>query len=51
MHETHKAYNDEFSRVGEIERITRKVLDETKTEMIEVKEQELRFLRLKNKNF
>ena len=46
-----KAYNNKLSRVGKLERITRKLLDETKTEMIEEKEQKLRFLRLKNKTF
>ena len=51
MDKTHKAFNNKFSRVEEIEKITRKVLDETKTDMIEMKEQELRVLRLKSKIF
>ena len=34
-----KGYNNKLSKVGKIKRITRKVLDETKTEMIEEKEE------------
>ena len=34
-----KGYNNKLSKLGKIKRITRKVLDETKTEMIEEKEE------------
>ena len=46
-----KICDDKMSRVTEIKRITRKVLDEIKIEKTEEKERRLEFLKLKNKTF
>ena len=42
---------NKISRVREIEKITRKVLGETKTIKVEEKEQKLNFLKLKSNTF